>query len=116
MNEALRRFKKDRPEEYQEYQGYKLKYRQLNLQLIVACVLALSVVVGCIYLWNVVIASSVALIAMGALIWLYRSQSHMRSTLRLSMALMQLTFDDPCEVSSERKEELANILDKDEPN
>ncbi len=110
MNEALRRFKEDRPEEYQEYRGYQRKFQLLNVRFIGACAVAFSVVVGCFYLWNVVIALLVALIALGVLIWIYRSQSHTRSTLRLSMALMQLTFDDPSEVSSEVKEELSDIF------
>ena len=113
MNEALRRFKEDRPEEYQEYRGYQRKFQLLNVRFIGACAVALSVVVGCFYLWNVVIALLVALIAFGALLWLSRSQSHLRSTLRLSMALMQLTFDDPSEISSEVKEDLKKIINED---
>jgi len=110
MNEALRRFKEDRPEEYQEYRGYQRKYQQLNVRFMVACTVALSVVVGSYLLWGIVPALMLAVIALGILIWLYRSQSHTRSTLRLSMALMQLTFDDPSEVSSEVKEELSKII------
>ena len=110
MNEALRRFKEDRPEEYQEYRGYQRKYQQLNIQFIVACTVALSVVVGCFLLWGIVPALVLAVIALGVLPWIYRSQSHTRSTLRLSMALMQLTFDNPSEVSSEVKEELSKII------
>lgn len=94
MNEAIRRFKEERPEEYQEYRGYQRKYRQLNVRFMVACTVALSVVVGSYLLWGIVPALMLAVIALGVLIWLYRSQSHTRSTLRLSMALMQLTFDD----------------------
>lgn len=110
MNETLRRFKEDRPEEYQEYQGYQRKYQQLKVLFIVACAIALSVAVGCYLLWGLVVALVLAVIAMGALLGLYRSQSHTRSTLRLSMTLMQLTFDDPSEISSEVKEELAKII------
>ena len=110
MNEALRRFKEDRPEEYQEYRGYQRKYQQVKVRYIVACAIALSVVVGCYLLWDLVVAIVLAVIALGVLIWLYRSQSHTRSTLRLSMALMQLTLDDPSEVSSEVKEELRKII------
>ena len=110
MNEALRRFKEDRPEEYQEYRGYQRKYRQLNVRFMVACTVTLSVVVGSYLLWGIVPALMLAVIALCALIWLYRSQSHSRSTLRLSMALMQLTFDDPSEISSEGKEELSRII------
>ena len=110
MNEALRRFKEERPEEYQEYRGYQRKYQQVKVRFMVACAVALSVVVGCFYLWHVVIALLVALFAFGTLLWLYRSQSHTRSTLRLSMALMQLTFVDPSEISSEVKEKLSRII------
>lgn len=110
MNEALRRFKEDRPEEYQEYRGYQRKYQQVKVRFMVACAVALSVVVGSYLLWGIVPALVLAVIALGALIWLYRSQSHTRSTLRVSMALMQLTFDDPSEVSSEVKEELSKII------
>ncbi len=110
MNEALRRLKKDRPEEYQEYRGYQRKYQQLTVQFVVACTVALSVIVGVYLLWGIVPALMLAVIALGVLIWLYRSQSHTRSTLRLSMALMQLTFDDPSEISSEVKEELTRII------
>lgn len=110
MNEALRRFQKDRPKEYQEYRGYQRKYQQLTVKFMVACAIALSVVVGCYLLWGFVVALVLAVIALGVLIWLYRSQSHTRSTLRLSMALMQLTFDDPSEISSEVKEELGKII------
>ena len=115
MKEALRRFKEDRPEEYQEYRGYQRKYKQLNVRFMGACGFVISVVVGCFLLWDLVVALILAVISLGVLILFYRSQSHTRSTLRLSMTLMQLTFDDPSEVSSERKEELANVLDKDEP-
>jgi len=113
MNEALRRFKEDRPEEYQEYRGYQRKYQQLKVQFIVACTVALSVVVGDYLLWGMVPAIAMGVIALGVLIWLYRSQSRTRSTLRLSMALMQLTFDDPSEVSPEIKEELKDIFRQD---
>lgn len=110
MNEALRRFKEDRPEEYQEYRGYQRKYQQVKVRFMVACAVALSVVVGSYLLWGIVPALVLAVIALGVLIWLYRSQSHTRSTLRLSMALMQLTFDDPSEISSEVNEELTRII------
>lgn len=113
MNEALRRFKEDRPEEYQEYRGYQRKYQQLRVQFIVACTVALSAVIGGFLLWGIVPALVLALIALGVLIWFYRSQSHTRSTLRLSMALMQLTFDDPAEVSREVKKELKDIFRQD---
>ena len=113
MNEALRRFKEDRPEEYQEYRGYQRKYQQLNVRFMVACAVAISVVVGSHLLWGIVPALVLAVIALGILIWLYRSQSHTRSTLRLSMALMQLTFDDPSEVSQELKDELTDIFRQD---
>jgi hypothetical protein len=76
----------------------------------VACTVALIVVVGSYLLWGIVPALMLAVIALGLLIWLYRSQSHTRSTLRLSMALMQLTFDDPSELSSKVKEELTRII------
>ena len=110
MNEALRRFKEDRPEEYQEYRGYQRKFQLLNVRFIGACAVALSVVVGCFYLWNVVIALLVALIAFGAVLWLYRSQSHLRSTLHLTMALMQLTFDDSKKIPRDKFEELNDII------
>lgn len=113
MNEALRRFKEDRPEEYQEYRGYQRKYRRLTVQFIVACAIALSVVVGCYFLWDLVVTIVLAVIALGVLIWIYRSQSHTRSTLRLSMALMQLTFDDPSEVSQELKDQLTDVFRQD---
>ena len=113
MNEALRRFKEDRPEEYQEYRGYQRKYQQLTVRFMVACAVALSVVVVGYLLWGLVVALVLAIIALGALIWIYRSQSHTRSTLRLSMALMQLTFDDPSEVSQELKEELKDVFRQD---
>lgn len=113
MNEALRRFKEDRPEEYQEYRGYQRKYRQLTVRFIGACTVALSVVVGSYLLWGIVPALVLAVIALGVLIWLYRSQSHTRSTLRLSMALMQLTFDDPSEISSELKDQLTDVFRQD---
>ena len=113
MNEALRRLKKDRPEEYQEYRGYQRKYQQLTVQFMVACAVALSVIVGVYLLWSIVPALVLAVIALGILIWLYRSQSHTRSTLRLSMALMQLTFDDPSEVSQELKDQLTDVFRQD---
>jgi Flp pilus assembly protein TadB len=113
MNEALRRLKKDRPEEYQEYRGYQRKYQQLTVQFMVACAVALSVIVGVYLLWSIVPALLLAVIALGILIWLYRSQSHTRSTLRLSMALMQLTFDDPSEVSQELKDQLTDVFRQD---
>jgi Flp pilus assembly protein TadB len=113
MNEAQRRFKEDRPEEYQEYRGYQRKYRQLNVRFMVACTVALIVVVGSYLLWGIVPALMLAVIALGILIWLYRSQSHTRSTLRLSMALMQLTFDDPSEVSQELKDQLTDVFRQD---
>ena len=113
MNEALRRLKKDRPEEYQEYRGYQRKYQQLTVQFMVACAVALSVIVGVYLLWSIVPALVLAVIALGILIWLYRSQSHTRSTLRLSMALMQLTFNDPSEVSQELKDQLTDVFRQD---
>lgn len=113
MNEALRRLKKDRPEEYQEYRGYQRKYQQLTVQFVVACAVALSVIVGCYLLWGFFVALVFAVIALGVLIWVYRSQSHTRSTLRLSMTLMQLTFDDPSEVSQELKDQLTDVFRQD---
>ena len=113
MNEALRRLKKDRPEEYQEYRGYQRKYQQLTVQFMVACAVALSVIVGVYLLWSIVPALLLAVIALGILIWLYRSQSHTRSTLRLSMALMLLAFDDPSEVSQELKDQLTDVFRQD---
>ena len=113
MNVAQRSLMKDRPEEYQEYRGYQRKYQQLTVQFMVACAVALSVIVGVYLLWSIVPALVLAVIALGILIWLYRSQSHTRSTLRLSMALMQLTFDDPSEVSQELKDELTDIFRQD---
>lgn len=113
MNQALRRFKEDRPEEYQEYRGYQRKYWKLNLMFFGACAVALGIVLGCFFLWNLIVALLFAVIALAALFWLYRTQSHARSCLRLSMAIMQLTFDDPTEVSTELKEELKDLFSQD---
>lgn len=112
MSQALDKFKTERPEEYQEYRAYKRKYGLINIGFFAACLGAFVWLLLSVYFWKDV--KALTLLPIGAIFGLWRLHkkfSHQRSVLRLSIAIMEMTFEDPEKISDELKDELRDIFD-----
>ena len=110
MNEALRRFKEDRPEEYQEYKGYQRKYWQISLGFYSACVTAAGVMLVSFAYLGALGGMLITFGLFGCLVWLYIKISHIRSVLKISIALLEMTFDDQIHIPLETLAELKDIF------
>lgn len=109
MSKALQHFKETRPEEYKEYRGYLSKYRRLTYGFYIACAVAFGLLVF-FALKNPILGIVLCLVEALLLRWVYIHFSHDRSTLRLSIALMEMTFDDPNNISADIQAELKEKL------
>ena len=112
MNQALNQFKNNRPEEYQEYNGYRRRYWQITIGFYAAAVTAAVVMlVSFVYLGSLG-GMLITFGLFGCLVWLYRKLSHMHSALRLSITLLEMTFDDQIHIPLETLSELKDIFRK----
>ena len=112
MNQALNRFKNNRPEEYKEYNGYRRRYWQITIGFYAAIVTAAVVMlVSFVYLGSLG-GILITFGLFGCLVWMYRKLSHMRSALRLSITLLEMTFDDQIHIPLETLSELKDIFRK----
>jgi uncharacterized membrane protein len=114
MQAALEKFKKDRPEEFQEYQGYRNDRRNIRLKQVSLIVAALTTVI-LICLWvGILFGIGIALLLTALLVWRIKKLSETLHNIELSMALMEMTFDDNSEISPGIQEELRDLFkDKD---
>jgi uncharacterized membrane protein len=114
MQAALEKFKKDRPEEFQEYQGYRNDRRNIRLKQVSLIVAALTTVI-LICLWvGILFGIGIALLLTALLVWRIKKLSEKLHIIELSMALMEMTFDDNSEISPGIQEELRDLFkDKD---
>ena len=110
MQAALEKFKKDRPEEFQEYQRYRTDKRNILLQrvsLIVAALIIVTLTLLCLgILWGL----GIALWLTALVAWRIKKLSEKLHIIELSMTLMELTFEDSSEISSEAKEKITRII------
>jgi len=113
MSKALQHFKETRPEEYKEYRGYLSKYRRLTYGFYIACAVAFGLLV-LFALKNPILGLVVFLAEALTLRWLYIHFSQERSTLRLSIALMEMTFDDPNAIPADIQAELRDKLSQED--
>jgi len=114
MQAALEKFKKERPEEFQEYQRYKTDKRNILLQrvsLIIAALIIVTLTLLCLgILWGV----GIALLLTALVVWRIKKHSEKLHIIELSMALMEMTFHDHSEISPGIQEELRDLFkDKD---
>jgi uncharacterized membrane protein len=110
MQAALEKFKKERPEEFQEYQRYRTDKRNILLQrvsLIVAALIIVTLTLLCLgILWGL----GIALWLTALVAWRIKKLSEKLHIIELSMTLMELTFEDSSEISSEAKEKITRII------
>jgi hypothetical protein len=113
MNHALNQFKKNRPEEYQEYKGYQRRNWRISLGFYSACVTATGVVLVSFVYFGSLGGILIMLGLFGCLVCLYRKLSHIRSVLKLSIALLEMTFNDQINIPLETLAQLKDIFRED---
>lgn len=110
MNQELKQFKTERPEEFQEYNQYLRKIRRIRIWMI-------NLVLGLICLNYVSyvlmkIAWSIAILLMTVigLVIVFKRLKYQLHICKLSVALMEMTFKDPTTIPSSLQDELKDIL------
>jgi uncharacterized membrane protein len=110
MQSALEKFKKERPEEFQEYQRYRTDKQNILLQRVSLILAALIIFTITTLSLGILWGLGIALLLTALVVWRIKKLSEKLHIIELSMTLMELTFEDSSEISSEAKEKITRIV------
>ena len=114
MNQALKQFKKERPEEYQEYHQYVMDILRIRI-LMISLVLGSICLVTASYVWIGIAWCIVLFIMTGVgLVIVFKKLKHKLHITKLTMALIEMTFKDPTTIPSSLQDELKDLFNSKE--
>jgi Flp pilus assembly protein TadB len=110
MQAALEKFKKERPEEFQEYKRYIMDIRLIRIWMISLVLGAICLVIAS-YVWmNIIWCIAIFLASVTGLVIIFKRLKHKLHVTKLCIALMKMTFQEPSEVSTTLQDELKDIF------
>ena len=114
MNQALKQFKAERPEEYQEYHQYLMDILRIRILMISMVIVSICLVIAS-YVW-IGIAWCIAIFLMTGvgLVIVFKKLKHKLHVTKLTMALIEMTFKDPTAIPSSLQDELKDIFNSKE--
>ena len=114
MNQALKQFKAERPEEYQEYHQYVMDILRIRIWMISLVLVSICLVIAS-YVW-ISIAWCIALfLTTGVgLVIVFKKLKHKLHVTKLTMALIEMTFKDPTTIPSSLQDELKDLFNSKE--
>jgi Flp pilus assembly protein TadB len=114
MQAALEKFKKERPEEFQEYKQYIMDIRLIRIWMISLVLGAICLVIAS-YVWmNIIWCIAIFLASVTGLVIIFKRLKHKLHVTKLCIALMKMTFQEPSEVSTTLQDELKDIFNSKE--
>jgi hypothetical protein len=110
MIQALKQFKEESPEEFQEYKQYLMDIRLIRIWMI-SLVLGAICLIFASYVWmNIIWCIAIFLASVIGLVIIFKRLKHKLHVTKLCIALMEMTFQDPSEGSSSLQDELKDIF------
>jgi Flp pilus assembly protein TadB len=110
MNQALKQFKAERPEEYQEYHQYGMDILRIRIWMISLVLVSIFLIIAS-YVWIGIAWCIVLFLTTGVgLVIVFKKLKHKLHVTKLCIALMEMTFQDPSEVSTTLQDELKDIF------
>jgi uncharacterized protein (DUF58 family) len=112
MNEALKQFKEERPEEYQEYHQYVMDILRIRIWMISLVLVSIFLIIAS-YVW-IGIAWCIALFLTTGIGLVFKRLKHKLHVTKLTMALIEMTFKDHSTIPSSLQDELKDIFNSKE--
>ena len=110
MNQALKQFKAERPEEYQEYHQYVMDILRIRIWMISLVLVSIFLVIAS-YVWISIAWCIVLFIMTGVgLVIVFKKLKHKLHVTKLTMALIEMTFKDPTTIQSSLQDELKDLF------
>jgi disulfide bond formation protein DsbB len=114
MNEALKQFKAERPEEYQEYHQYVMDILRIRIWMISLVLVSICLVIA-FYVWIGIAWCIVLFLMTGVgLVIVFKKLKHKLHVTKLTMALIEMTFKDHSTIPSSLQDELKDIFNSKE--
>ena len=110
MNQALKQFKAERPEEYQEYHEYVMDILRIRIWMISLVLVSIFLIIAS-YVWIGIAWCIVLFIMTGVgLVIVFKKLKHKLHITKLTMALIEMTFKDHSTIPSSLQDELKDIF------
>jgi len=114
MNQALKQFKAERPEEYQEYHQYGMDILRIRIWMISLVLVSIFLIIAS-YVWIGIAWCIVLFLTTGVgLVIVFKKLKHKLHITKLTMALIEMTFKDPTTIPSSLQDELKDIFNSKE--
>jgi hypothetical protein len=110
MNQALKQFKAERPVEFQEYKQYLMDILRIRIWMISLVLMSICLVCTS-YVWiGIAFCIAIFLMTCIGLVIVFKRLKHKLHITKLSVTLMEMTFEDPTTVPSSLQDELKDIF------
>jgi disulfide bond formation protein DsbB len=110
MNQELKQFKTERPEEFQEYNQYLIKIQRIRIWMISLVLVSIFLIIAS-YVWiGIAWCIAIFLTTVIGLVIVFKRLKYQLHICKLSVALMEMTFKDPTTIPSSLQDELKDIL------
>ena len=114
MNEALKQFKEERPEEYQEYHQYVMDILRIRIWMISLVLVSICLIIAS-FVWIGIAWCIVLFLMTGVgLVIVFKKLKHKLHVTKLTMALIEMTFKDHSTIPSLLQDELKDIFNSKE--
>ena len=114
MNEALKEFKAERPEEYQEYHQYVMDILRIRIWMISLVLVSICLIIAS-YFWIGNAWCIVLFLTTGVgLVIVFKKLKHKLHVTKLTMALIEMTFKDHSTIPSSLQDELKDLFNSKE--
>ena len=114
MNQALKEFKAERPEEYQEYNRYVMDILRIRILMFSLVFVSICLVIAS-YVWIGIAWCIVLFLTTGiGLVIVFKRLKHKLHITKLTMALIEMTFKDHSTIPSSLQDELKDIFNSKE--
>jgi disulfide bond formation protein DsbB len=110
MQAALEKFKKERPEEFQEYHEYVMDILRIRIWMFSLVFVSICLIIAS-YVWIGVAWCIVLFLTTGiGLVIVFKRLKHKLHVTKLTIALIEMTFKDHSTIPSSLQDELKDIF------
>ena len=114
MNQVLKQFKAERPEEYQEYHQYVMDILRIRIWMISLVLVSICLVCAS-YVWISIPWCIVLFLMTGVgLVIVFKKLKHKLHITKLTMTLIEMTFKDHSTIPSSLQDELKDLFNSKE--
>ena len=110
MNQALKEFKAERPEEYQEYNRYVMDILRIRIWMSSLVLVSICLIIAS-YVWIGIAWCIAIFLSTGVgLVIVFKRLKHKLHITKLTIALIEMTFKDHSTIPSSLQDELKDLF------